>query len=158
MAKASARAKRIYEAGVVAYNGTAPANADKMLKAIALMLDEATKKPARKAATKDSGATLPFGPGELYEAVKARVPHIIACEPYSAAWFGRLGKVLKDSKGLKREDMDLLVAWIEGGALDFGNSWSFSHVIKHFDNWIAQARNEGGAAQQTGRGAEDFME
>jgi len=157
VAKPTVRAKCIYEAGLPAYGGEPPPSAQKMMKAIALMLAEATKPKKKKAATKNEGATLAFGPGELYEACLARVPHIIACEPYDQRWFGRLGKVLQASKGLTADDLETLVAWIEGGALDFGSNWSFSHVIKHFPNWMAQAR-QGGSGQQAGQGPEGYME
>lgn len=155
MAKTPARARRIYEAGVAVYKGNPSASADRLLKAMALMIHEATK-PAKKKTKTKAEPTLPFGPKELYEACLARVPHIIACEPYDSRWFGRLGKVLQASKGLSKGDLELLVGWIEGGALDFGDSWSFEHIIKHFPNWMAQAR--GGTTQQAAKGVEGFME
>ena len=157
MAKTPARARRIYEAGVAVYKGSPPASADKILKAMALMLDEATKpKKSIKQSDKGRPQKLPFSPQALYEECLARVPHIVACEPYDKRWFGRLGKVLQASSGLTAGDMETLVAWIEGGGLDFGDSWSFEHIIKHFPNWMTRAR--GGVTQQASTGPEGFME
>lgn len=156
MARKSAKAKRIYEAGVVAYKGSPPAAADKMLKAIALMLTEATK-PAKRVKKEQQEVVLPFGPKELYEACLENVPHIIGCEPYNARWFGRIGLKLQATNGLRADDLDAFIGWVLCGGLDFGSDWNFEHVIKHWENWIVKARNHYSTGSLSSAGPEEFM-
>lgn len=152
---ASAKTKRIYEAGAAAYKGSPPAPADRMLKAIALMLTEATKKRVVEK-DKPRPQKLPFSPQALYELCLERVPHIIACEPYDKRWFGRLGKELQATSGLEQADLERFVGWVEGGGLEFFPDVTFAHVIKHWGTWIVKARS-GGQAKQQGAGPESFM-
>jgi hypothetical protein len=135
----ASRAKTIYLKGLETYKGSKATGDLRMLQATAVMIAEATKPKTRKKKAKDE-PTLPFTPRELYELCVERVPHIVACEPYDSGWFGRLGSSLQRIKGLERDDMENLVEWIEVGNLDFGDNWSFGHIVKHIGNWIPRAR------------------
>jgi hypothetical protein len=151
------RLSKIYKAGRGAFKGTPTPGQDNLLRAMAAMIAEATemRPPAKKAKPKDA-PKLPFGPGELYEECKARVPHIIACEPYNKRWFSALGKRLQDTVGLQRDDMNAFVSWVEGGGLDFGDSWTFDHVVKHWSTWMAKARS-GDYSFTNAKGMEDYL-
>ena len=135
-----ARKVTIYRAGVEAFGSRPNAQQEKLLKAIAAMMAEATKKPStRKKPTE--GPKLAVTPKELYEACLERVPHIIACEPYDKSWFGRLGKKLQQTNGLRADDLEKFVSWVESGGLEFFSDCTFAHVIKHWDVWIVKARS-----------------
>lgn len=149
------RARTIYLAGEEVYRKSKTTGDLRLLQAMAAMVAEATKKG--KAKPKDAPKT-PFAPQELYELMLARVPHIVACEPYNSRWFGALGKKMQATNGLEREDMERLVQWVEGGGLEFGEDWSFSHVIKHFDTWLTKARRTNGSTGVRAGGLERMME
>lgn len=134
-----ARKVTIYRAGVEAFGSRPNAQQEKLLKAIAAMVAEATKKPSAKKKPTE-GPKLAVTPKELYEACLERVPHIIACEPYDKGWFGRLGKKLQQTNGLMASDLETFVSWVESGGLEFFTDCTFAHVIKHWDVWIAKAR------------------
>jgi hypothetical protein len=126
-----------------------------MLKALSLMLCEATK-PARKV-KKAEAPKLPFGPGELYEACKTRVPHIIGCEPCDKRWFGRMGKALQATSGLELMDLERFVNWVECGGLEFFEDCTFEHVIKHWGNWVVKARGSRQGIIPAQEGPEGWM-
>jgi hypothetical protein len=123
-----------------------------MLRAIAAMVN--WKQPAK---TKKEAPKLPFGPGELYELCLERVPTKLACVPYDKGWFARLGKVLQQTNGLEREDMDRVVRWIEDGGIDYMESASFAHLIKHWNNWVTRARQWSQDGCDMGPSVEEFM-
>ena len=133
------RHSKIYQAGLKAYDKPTPAQ-DRMLKAFSLMLAEATK--PRAAAKKKAQPTLPFGPGELYDAMLERVSHKVGLEPYNKMWFGRMGKQLQNTVPLVKADMETFIGWIEAGGLDFFPECTFEHVIKHWATWIVKARGK----------------
>ena len=152
------RTTRVYRAGVDTFVHRPTPAQDAMLRAMAAMIAESTNITKPTKAVKKKEADLPplaFGPGELYELVKERVPHVIACEPYNKNWFGRMGKVLRDTNGLVKDDLETFVAWVEAGGLDFFNSCTFPHVIKNWGTWIVKARSN--TMSPTGMGAEDYL-
>jgi hypothetical protein len=152
MPRKSPRTRRIYRAGEEAYQASKASGDLRLLQAMAAMIAEATKKPARK---KQDAPKLPFSTKEFYELVLRRVSHIVACEPYNKRWFGALGKKMQDTNGLEREDMERMVQWIEGGGLAFGSDWTFDHVIKHWSTWLVKARS---ANQSSADSAQNMME
>lgn len=106
---------------------------------IATMLDAAIpKKPVIRA---DVEAKLPFSPAQLFNALEAGCPDRLTLRPYEQGSFGRLGKALGRIQGLEAADLDRLVGWINSGALAFWDRKpTWTHVVKHITNWIAQAR------------------
>ncbi len=154
------RTSRVYQAGRGAFKGTPTRGQDNLLRAMAAMVAEATQilKPTKAVKKKEADKPpLPFGPGELYELVKERVPHIIACEPYNKLWFGRLGNTLQNTNGLVKDDLEVFVAWVEGGGLEFFTDCTFAHVIKHWDVWITKARSGGQLRGMVNQGAEEYL-
>ena len=150
------RARNIYKVAVDGAYGDKPPTATekKLLSAIALMVAEATKKPPAKKKKPKDAPKLPFGPGELYDDMLARVSDVVGLEPYNKQWFPRLGKAMQNTVGLVAEDKEIFVAWIEAGGLDFFEDVTFEHVIKHWANWIAKARK--GDMPQSG-GIEEYL-
>src|SRR5690606_7263289 len=84
---------------------------------------------------------LVFSPAEFYSELKRRAGHIVLCEPVKSSAFGRLGRVLQQTSGLEREDLDRVVSWIEAGGLrNWKQQPTFEHAVKHFNNWLSYAR------------------
>jgi hypothetical protein len=153
------RVSRVYKAGRGAFVGTPTSGQDNLLRAMAAMVAEATQiiKPTAKVKKEaQDKPKLPFGPGELYDACLQRVPHIIACVPYNKTWFGRLGKALQNTDGLREDDLETFVSWVENDGLDWFHNCTFAHVIKHWDGWIVKAR-AGVMSGNTGVSAEDYL-
>lgn len=126
--------KALLEAGLAALGHPPTPREMAFLKAIAAMLAEQQKKPAKKKASK-----APFTARELFELVKAEASDKIACDPYDAGWFPRLQTRLNRMPELTREDRLTFVEWLCAGEL-FGDSYSFEHVVTHFPNWMSKAR------------------
>lgn len=151
------RISRVYKAGRGAFKGTPTEGQDNLLRSMAAMIAEATNMRPQQKAKKgvQDGPKLPFGPKALYEACLQRVPHIIACEPYNKAWFGRLGKALQNTNGLREDDLEAFVSWVENDGLSWFEDCTFAHVIKHWDVWITKARGDHGGT--TKQGAESYL-
>ena len=115
----------------------------RLLQAICIIVAEATKKPA-KARKKSAEAGLPFGPQEVHKRLLASCSDHVNVATYDKASFGRLGKTLGRVSALCLADLDHLEGWINDGGVEFWQEKpTWTHVIKHIVDWIAQAREWG---------------
>jgi hypothetical protein len=143
---------RAYEAG-----GASPNKA--LIHAVAAMLNEAIKKPARALTAKGvEDLKLPFGPGQLFDALEKHCSDLIQLRPYETGSFGRLGKSMARIQGLELADLDRLINWLtEGRGL---STWTctvtWTHVCKHLPTWIMYARAYADKGSQAAGGSSEF--
>lgn len=138
----NARAKQLTEIGLTVFRDAdarpGVSQAHCLIEAFAAMLAA----PAAKKQSKDPDAPkLPFAPQVLFEAVRQRVPNVVACDAVESSIFGRLGKALKGIPGLVVEDVDRLVSWIEaGGMAGWPVQPTFQMVVANIGKYLSWAR------------------
>lgn len=117
---------------------------ERLLKAMCVIVAAATaKKSTRKAA--DDPTKLPFGPGAVHLRLLNECSDHVNVATYDRRSFGRFGKTMGSISDLRAGDLDLLVGWLNSGAVDFWNDKpTWSNVMKHFPDWIGKAREWGG--------------
>jgi hypothetical protein len=131
-----------------------------LVRAFAAMLDLAvrTSRPAKAKKEAAPSEPMPYGPKEVFDGFDRHCGHIIQLRPYDASTFGRLGQLMKRIKGLELDDCDRVVAWVQSGGLStWPNQVTWTHVVRHYANWVAYARawaEKGGAALS--RGADEW--
>jgi hypothetical protein len=132
------RAYRIYKVGANAI-GREPEDDDGTgvlsgLKAIAVMLDEATRKPTRK---KHEPDTL-VSPRRAFEILRSS--GAIDCDPVDRRWFGRLGKELEALK-LTEADVNQIADYLsEGGWV--GARPDMGKVISYLSALATRAKSQ----------------
>lgn len=149
------RRRRLAETGWKAFErmGAENTNSKRLVAALAAMLDEALPPTRKKQKSPLDETVLPFTPKQVYDELEKHCADIIELKPYQQSSFGVLGRSLKRCQGLDAGDLSTVVGWIQSGGL---SSWpttpTWAHVTKHFVNWVAQARRDGGRAKVIGPG------
>jgi hypothetical protein len=140
------RAAVIYEVGIEAYKSTLPDD-EPLIRAIACMIAEATKKQPRKQPAKSKA---PFPPADFFEMFKDS--DYFALDTIQSSMYGRAGKMLSEIKDVTLEDVELVIEWVEGGGLEW---WSVKpaakHIVNNFPTWLAQAKAAGAKGPDIGK-------
>lgn len=137
---AARRADQLAQVGLGAL-GSGDLEPRDLVRAIAAMLAEATKKPTKKSA--DSGESkLAVSPRDFFETIRREAGDKVLCEPYDARWFPRLGRALQAIHGLDSSDAETVAAWLNAGGM---RTWptgvpTFAQLINNLDKWIGWAR------------------
>lgn len=152
--KPGTREEELLGVGLDAFRAAPGGDSEAVLAGVAAMLAKAEVQRKRKPEAAPDQVPLPFSPHEFYTQLKARVGHLVLCDPVEHRQFGYLGGRLKQVAGLEFRDMDRVCAWIESGGL---RNWSivptFAHVVQNIGKFIAYAREWERRGRQTLGGA-----
>jgi hypothetical protein len=103
------------------------------------MLAAATSKKQRKPKIEIIEST--FNARTVYETIRNKCGHNLACEPFRRKWLEILNREVKGIQGLEPQDIDRLCGWINSGALkDWPVTPTFGDCAKHFASWVVRAR------------------
>jgi hypothetical protein len=136
------RSDRLYEIGRETYLSAIPGEAEfyAMLRAVAAMIDEATKPASRGTRPKETKPVV-FSPANVFDALEEHCAGKLHLRPYDESSFRTLGRVIKNMPGLEGADLDKLCDWINAGGLDwYKGSATWTHCVRNFSSWVTAAR------------------
>ncbi len=146
-------------AGLKALGQLASPGEQRLVRAVAKMIDLAVRRPRERKPPVDN-SKLPYSPGEVFELLETHCSDVVQLRPYEKSSFARLGRTMVGIAGLERADLERVTAWIQSGGLSWWTTQvTWMHVVKHYATWVGYARaweSKGGGAVQAHHGSDSW--